>query len=389
MLLDDSLEGDIGAEMEKNTDVAASAIMPSCNSQDGNNTATATEGDERESEFTLTPVSHACSADLTASKNCSAPHKPRPQRRKLGREHSTPQKPRRARSAYEFFCAEERPRVLDEIRNRITEGRLNFGEISTDLSEKWSHLDVAARTCYQDLAMKERLAREASQKPRKPLSAYVLFLRDPGRRAQAEEELKAEGKEVVFGTMGTKLGQMWKVAAPELKAELTARQEKPMFEYKESLARWQAARSADVECDRGKRKAGRAASEIESAAGTDGSAPIPKGRNATSRALEGTPPDAASAQGPHEPRLVRRKSLTTMEIDAATLAEVVQRLDLEVPLLELANSSKILEACINVLVKAKGLVDEAEMSLLQRVQQWPAEELEERSGNHAQEGVCA
>jgi len=290
--------------------------------------------------------------------------------------------------------------VLDEIRSRITEGRLNLGEISKDLSERWSHLDVAARTCYQDLAMKERHAREACQKPRKPLSAYLLFLQDPGRRAQAEEELKAQGKEVLFATMGSKLGQMWQVATPELKAELTARQEKSMLEYKASLARWQAARSADVECGRGKRNATQATSEIESAVGADGSAPVPKRRNATSQALEGTPPDAASAQGPYKPRLVRRKSLTTMEIHAATLAEA-QRLDLEVPLLELANSSQILEAGINVkmeagavemlsaLLKAKGSVDEAERSLLQRVQQRSAEEVEERSGNQAQEGVCA
>ena len=193
----DSLEGDIGAEMDKNTDVAASTV-PSCSSEDGSHAPTVTEGDELETEFTLTQVSHASSADLIATEDGSAPRKPQPRRRKLGREPSTPQKPRRAKSAYAFFCAEERPKVLDEIRTRVTEGRLNLGEISKDLSERWSHLDAAARTCYEDLATNERLAREATQKPRKPLSAYLLFLQDPGRRAQAEEELKAEGKEVVF-----------------------------------------------------------------------------------------------------------------------------------------------------------------------------------------------
>jgi len=400
VLTHQSLGGDIVAEGGKNTDVAAaSTTAPSCSSEDGSSAPSPTEGDEVDSDVTLTQVSHASSADLIATEDGSAPRKPQPRRRKLGREPSTPQKPRRAKSAYAFFCAEERPKVLDEIRTRVTEGRLNLGEISKDLSERWSHLDAAARTCYEDLATNERLAREASQKPKRPLCAYLLFLQDPVRRAQAEEELKAEGKEAVFGAMGTKLGQMWQVATLELKAELTSWHEKSMLQYKENLARWQAATSADTECGHGKRKAGRAALETESTAGTDGSAPVPKRRNATSQALEGTPPDAASPQGPRK-RLVRRKSLTTMEVDAATLAEA-QRLDLEVPLLELANSSQILEAGINVnieaiaaemlssLLKANGLVDEAERSILQRVQQRSAEEAEGGSGNQAQEEVCA
>jgi len=399
-----SLGGDVDAEMETTADVAdASTTAPSCSSEGGSYAQTATEGNEFESEFTLTQVSQASSADTISTGDGIVLRKPRPRRRKLGCEPSTPQKPRRAKSAYEIFCAKDRPKVLDEIRSRVTEGRLNLGESFKELSERWSHLHAAARTCYQALAMKERLAREATQKPKKPVNAYLLFVQDPARRAQAEEELRAEGKEAVFTAMAIKLGQLWQVATPELKAEFTARQEKLMLEYKENLARWQAATSADAKCGGGKRKAGRSALETESTAGTDGSAPVPKRRNATSQALEGTPPDAASPQRPHKPRLVRRKSLTTTEVHAGTLA-FAQSLDLEVPFLELANSSQILEAGINVkmetsaaemlsaLLKADGLVDEAERSILQRLQQRSAEEAEERCWLiccSLLEGVCA
>jgi len=241
------------------------------------------------------------------------------------------------------------------------------------------------------LAMKERRAKEANQKPKKPASAYLLFLQDPARRAQAEQELKAEGKEATFVAMGAKLGQMWQAATPELKAELSARMEKSTLEYREKLVRWQATMPAELECSRGKRKAGRAALENESAAGTYNSTPASKRMNATNQALGGTPFDVASPQAPRKPRLVRRKTLTTLDLDAATLAEA-QRLELEVHLLELANSPRLLQAGINVkteagavemlsaLLKAKGLVDEAERSILLRAQLQCAEEAEERYG---------
>merc|ERR550525_1529084 len=124
-----------------------------------------------------------------------------------------------------------------------------------------------------------------------------------------------------------------------------------MLEYKEKQVDWQAAPEYAMQ-GRGKRKAGLAALEAEQVPGTDGSAPVPKRRNATSKAPDSSPPDAASPQGPRKPQqLVRRKSLTTMEVDAATLAEA-QRLELDVPLMELINSSHILEAGINVKMEA-------------------------------------
>lgn len=369
-------------------DATSSASL--CNEVCGYDTA-ATEREEVDSEVILTQVSHAASADLMVTEDGSSPRKTRLRRRTLGlqREPATPQKPKRVKSAYELFCAKERQSVLDEIRTRDKEAPLNLGELSKNLSERWSHLDATARDCYKDLAMKERLAREAIQKPKKPASSYLLFLQDPARRAQAEEELKMEGKEVTFIAMGTKLGRMWQAATPELKAELSAQHEKSMLEYKEKLAIWQAKTPADPDCSRGKRKTGRTALESQSAAGNHGFAQDPKRRNATT----------ASPHGPRKQRLVRRRSLTTLDLDAATLAEA-QRLELEVPLLELANSLQLLEAgvkakteagaveILSALVKAKGLVDEAERSILLRAQQRSAEEADERSSNHAQEGFC-
>jgi len=386
------LQGPRQARMESAAVVATASTSATIWSEIGEGIATAVEGVEVESKGTLTQASHATSAaDIMVADNGVSPRKSRPRRRnlKLQREASTPQKPRRvrARSAYELFCAEDRPKVVDGIRSHSGETALNIGQLSIYMSERWSRLDATARACYHDLAMKERLALEATQKPKKPASSYLLFLQDPARRAQAEQDLKNEGKEATFVAMGAKLGQMWQVATPELKAELSAQQEKSMLEYKEKLERWQATVPSEPKCSLGKRKSGQASLEREADADTHDCTPATKRRNATNQARGVTPFHAASPSAPRKPRLVRQKSLTTLDLDAATLAEA-QRLELEVPLLELANSPQLLEAGINgktaaggaemlnELLKAKGMVDEAERLILLRVQQRSAKEAE-------------
>jgi len=49
-----------------------------------------------------------------------------------------PNRPKRTKSAFFFFCEEKRPGLMDEWRN--TKGKVNVGEISKKLGKMWQAL---------------------------------------------------------------------------------------------------------------------------------------------------------------------------------------------------------------------------------------------------------
>ena len=50
-----------------------------------------------------------------------------------------PDRPKRTKSAFFFFCEEKRPGLMDEWRN--TKGKVNVGEISKKLGKMWQALE--------------------------------------------------------------------------------------------------------------------------------------------------------------------------------------------------------------------------------------------------------
>merc|ERR1712110_1076741 len=75
--------------------------------------------------------------------------------------------------------------------------------------------------------------------PKRPLTAYFLFVQDCSQRAKAEERIRAEGKEVSITSIGAKLGQLWQGASAEEKDVFIERAETAAAEYAEKLRIWE------------------------------------------------------------------------------------------------------------------------------------------------------
>lgn len=61
-------------------------------------------------------------------------------------EPTLPPAPKRPKSAYLFFCADLRPRVVEES------GQQSLGEVAKELARRWKETETTARQKYQDLA---------------------------------------------------------------------------------------------------------------------------------------------------------------------------------------------------------------------------------------------
>lgn len=275
------------------------------------------------------------------------------------------EKPKRAKSAYALFCDEERQNAMEAVRARNS-GRVLLPELGKELSQRWAVADQATRERCQQLAdqdkqrlataMREHLeatnpagayaAKCAHLIPKRPMSAYFLFIQDKEQRAKAEEELTAEGVQVSSTTMGSKLGKMWQAAEAELKATFTAQAAKAAAEYAEKKKEWRSTSEF---------------SRLEE---------LKKSNKENERKRKASTQDEASSSTdkPVTPRKVRPRILTTLDIDSAVLVEA-QSLDLEAPLLALANCKEVqeqgicartrrgAEKLLTVLKQSRGSVD--------------------------------
>ena len=64
-----------------------------------------------------------------------------------------PDKPKRAKSGFFFFCEEKRPALMEEWRQN--QGKVNIGEISKKLGKMWKGLKN--RTKYDDLNANDKI----------------------------------------------------------------------------------------------------------------------------------------------------------------------------------------------------------------------------------------
>jgi len=65
-----------------------------------------------------------------------------------------PNKPKRAKSAYLFYCADHRPKILEKLRKK--KQKINIAEVSKKLGAMWGTLDEKAKTPYKKKAQKDR-----------------------------------------------------------------------------------------------------------------------------------------------------------------------------------------------------------------------------------------
>ena len=65
-----------------------------------------------------------------------------------------PNKPKRAKSAYLYYCADHRPKILEKLRKK--KQKINIADVSKKLGAMWGTLDDKAKAPYTKSAEKDR-----------------------------------------------------------------------------------------------------------------------------------------------------------------------------------------------------------------------------------------
>lgn len=66
-----------------------------------------------------------------------------------------PNKPKRTRSAFFYFCTEHRPKLMKEVREKGE--TINIGSISKQLGSMWGALEARKKKKYVDLNKKDKI----------------------------------------------------------------------------------------------------------------------------------------------------------------------------------------------------------------------------------------
>lgn len=164
---------------------------------------------------------------------------------------STPKVPKGAKSAYVFFCEQERPIVVSQ------DPKLSFTEIGKILGQRWKAADQATKKKYQDIAeadkqrflsevqnfrnsggneqdLKKKKRKSSKDEPieddstkkgksrskksttdgptvKRPMTAFLYFCKDHRK--------EFDGKKMSVGDVGKELGVRWKAADDATKAK--------------------------------------------------------------------------------------------------------------------------------------------------------------------------
>tara|TARA_Y100001958_G_scaffold158672_2_gene157294 strand:+ start:742 stop:1173 length:432 start_codon:yes stop_codon:yes gene_type:complete len=76
-----------------------------------------------------------------------------------------PNAPKRAQSAYFHFSAEKRPEVMENLKKKSTEGKIDVTLVSKELGQMWKKLSDKKKKPYEDKASadKQRYEKEKAE----------------------------------------------------------------------------------------------------------------------------------------------------------------------------------------------------------------------------------
>lgn len=349
-----------------------------------------------------TPVAAAESA---APGEAATPAKPSPPAAAADEVAASPQKPKKALSAYWIYSNERRDEVTKALKE-ANDGKAKFGEVAKELSAKWAALPEAEKKVYEDKAAadKERFTSEykayleASDPagtlrmkhqqliPKKPLTPYFAYTQDPKNRDKAAEALKADGKETGMKQLTAKLSEMWKAAPAEEKAPYEDQHRKEHAEFVEKQKAWQAtAEFAEIERAEKAQEEKRKAAEAEQKGAEAKESEAPQGakkRGRPAAAAESTPkakeargarenrtPQSAPGSDSKRPKKAAKTEPAAAQLDETVLAEAA-KLGYEGALKNLAARPEVVvsgrsaRALLDALQTSKGLVNPAKRALL-------------------------
>ena len=73
------------------------------------------------------------------------------------KQQKDPNKPKRAKSSYLYFCDDERPGVWSNLKKKLGKNeKLKIADVSKKLGSMWKKLDAKAKAKYEKLAEKKR-----------------------------------------------------------------------------------------------------------------------------------------------------------------------------------------------------------------------------------------
>lgn len=302
------------------------------------------------------------------------------------------QKPKKALSAYFLFTNKMRPEVMQENRDQ-NGGKVKFGEIAKAISARWTALPAEAKKEFEVQAEEEKkrhakellafleatdLAGTLRKKyehlmPKKPASAYFVFAQDPAQREKAVESLKAAGAETAIKHVASKLGEMWKAAAADVKAPFETSAKEAQAEFLKKQKEWQATpefaeieKAATKQAEDQKVTAGENASEVT---------PVKMGKR---KSLPGvvygkteSPPEKKPKTSPKEKstRVAKSKAQVDMTIIEEDVLAEAGKLDMVGALRNLAGrpevvaSGKTSRQIFAALQASEGLVNVAKRAL--------------------------
>lgn len=67
-----------------------------------------------------------------------------------------PNKPKRAASAYLFFCEAERPKVMKSMAKNNKDSKIKLGDVAKELGKRWKSLSEDARNPFVKKADKDK-----------------------------------------------------------------------------------------------------------------------------------------------------------------------------------------------------------------------------------------
>jgi len=148
--------------------------------------------------------------------------------------------PKKAQSAYMFYCAEQRPKLKADNPD------LSFSDLGKQLGSDWKELDSDAKAPYEEQAKKDKkrfedeggvtkkTAKKRKQEgPKRPLSAYMFFAQE--NRAS----IASDNPDAGFGELGKLVGQKWGELSTSDKAPYAKKNKEDKERYAQELADWE------------------------------------------------------------------------------------------------------------------------------------------------------
>eukprot|EP00467_Chlorarachnion_reptans_P010118 CAMPEP_0114499568 /NCGR_PEP_ID=MMETSP0109-20121206/7490_1 /TAXON_ID=29199 /ORGANISM="Chlorarachnion reptans, Strain CCCM449" /LENGTH=230 /DNA_ID=CAMNT_0001677151 /DNA_START=60 /DNA_END=752 /DNA_ORIENTATION=- len=159
------------------------------------------------------------------------------QPKKRGKKEVDENRPKRARSAYIFFCKEERQKVVKEWEARGE--KVKPVEIMGILAERWNKSSRSTKNRYAKMAEEDKIRyedakEEAKQyiKPKRARGAYNFFV-----AAERHTMSKKYKQNEIFAALGKK----WKTLSDAAKQDYIDMENDDKERHKHELERWKEA----------------------------------------------------------------------------------------------------------------------------------------------------